>query len=239
MARKSQRGSKQEILESQIYYGLDGCWYYTGYVGVNGYGYLTIDSVRHRTHRLSYQIYKGPIPEGLYVCHKCDNRSCVNPDHLFLGTAKDNWHDCLSKGRIDFSYLSDVDGVRCVLTKNQAEEILRDWKEYPRIYFCHKFKVSRSAVSRVLNGKAYNEINNGINVSNGIRLKGKACGITKHAFDQYDLNGNLIATHYGIQAAAKAGNCNPSGLLKAAKRLTNKIGIYKGFIWKFHNLKSI
>lgn len=59
-------------------------------------------------HRVSYQIYKGPIPDGLFVCHHCDNRICVNPDHLFLGTTTDNMRDCIAKGR----FVNPINGVR-------------------------------------------------------------------------------------------------------------------------------
>lgn len=53
-------------------------------------------------HRVSWELFRGPIPNKLFVLHKCDNKNCINPDHLFLGTAKDNIHDCIRKGRAWF-----------------------------------------------------------------------------------------------------------------------------------------
>ena len=81
----------------------DGCWLWTGGLTTSGYGILYTskqDKPRRRlAHRLMYEIEHGPIPDGLFVCHRCDNPPCVNPDHLFLGTASDNMQDMLSKGR--------------------------------------------------------------------------------------------------------------------------------------------
>lgn len=80
------------------------CWYWQGSLYSNGYGYLHI-SGRGRgrktglAHKVSYSLHKGPIPEDLVVMHSCDNRSCVNPQHLSLGTRKENMQDCLKKGR--------------------------------------------------------------------------------------------------------------------------------------------
>jgi len=89
----------------------DGCWEWTaGLRGKTGYGAIKVDGKVLDAHRLSYTLHKGEIPKGMYVCHSCDNRKCVNPDHLFLGSAKDNWQDAVDKGRIknDSEYLANM-----------------------------------------------------------------------------------------------------------------------------------
>ncbi len=76
--------------------GPDECFEWTAAHDSHGYG--QIDKVG--THRVAWELAHGPIPDGLYVCHHCDNPGCVNPAHLFLGTQKDNIHDALGKGRL-------------------------------------------------------------------------------------------------------------------------------------------
>lgn len=81
----------------------EGCWEWQGSRFVSGYGKMCAPSARGRKQvkasRVCYSIHFGVIPEGLNVCHTCDNPGCVRPNHLFLGTDKDNIEDCILKGR--------------------------------------------------------------------------------------------------------------------------------------------
>ena len=75
------------------------CLIWGGYVHKNGYGIVNWKGKTARAHRVSWEISFGEIPPTMFVCHKCDNPPCVNPQHLFLGTARDNTSDMILKGR--------------------------------------------------------------------------------------------------------------------------------------------
>lgn len=75
------------------------CHLWTGHTAGNGYGSIRTEDGPRYAHRVAWELANGPIPDGLYVLHRCDTPRCVNPAHLFLGTAKDNSDDCWRKGR--------------------------------------------------------------------------------------------------------------------------------------------
>ncbi len=93
-----------EISEFWTWVGIgdpDECWEWTRMrrQGTHPYGLLYVNNRQRRAHRIAWELANGPIPDGIEVCHRCDNPPCCNPAHLFLGTQRDNMDDCVAKGR--------------------------------------------------------------------------------------------------------------------------------------------
>lgn len=96
IAKYDRRGFpiRKDVFESKFVKS-DGCWEWAGATNSSGYGSYGM----RLAHRVAFELYKSQIPDGASVCHTCDNRKCVNPDHLWLGSRKDNMRDCIQKGR--------------------------------------------------------------------------------------------------------------------------------------------
>jgi hypothetical protein len=99
----------------------DTCWLWMGCHDGCGYGMILVRGTRLKTHRYSWMLHNGEIPEGMHVCHTCDNPKCVNPAHLFLGTHLDNMRDMISKGRL--VALPGEKNGRAKLTQDDIREI--------------------------------------------------------------------------------------------------------------------
>lgn len=131
------------------------CWLWTGCLDKDGYGKFRIKKKIFRTHRISYELYVEPIPDGLYVCHHCDNPSCVNPDHLFVGTSKDNMRDMISKSH----NRKGQNNSNAKLTSKQVCEIReRIANGEKQITLAKEFGVVQTTVSSIKCRKRWKEI---------------------------------------------------------------------------------
>lgn len=140
------------------------CWIWKASVEAGGYGHIGIGrrgEGMKRCHRVSWELHIGPVPANLCVLHRCDNRRCVNPEHLFLGTKKDNSRDMAAKGRQVFQLNPErvARGERqgsAKLTEEQAREIKNsDLRQYE---VAKKYGVSLSTVNRLRCGRTWAHI---------------------------------------------------------------------------------
>lgn len=102
MPKKDERSLQERLMERVVVNELTGCWEWQGAKNNIGYGFIRDGNKMRTTHRVSYEEHIANIPQGLCVCHSCDNKKCVNPNHLWLGTVKDNMRDMIKKGRSYF-----------------------------------------------------------------------------------------------------------------------------------------
>lgn len=138
-----------------------GCWHWTAYCNAGGYGVLGSDKVRKKTilaHRVSWTLHYGDIPDGMKVCHTCDVPSCVNPDHLFLGTQAENIDDMAKKGRR--ASFKGVNNTNVTLNEIQVRVIRRllGFKKQTQQEIGDMFGVNQAAISKINRGLAWGHI---------------------------------------------------------------------------------
>lgn len=129
-----------------------GCWEWQEYL-YHGYGAFSLKNKPHRAHRISYQLFRGPTPKSLMVCHRCNNKRCVNPDHLYLGTSRNNVDDAIRDGLVAKG--SDV--ATSKLTENQVNEMRRLWRTgtVRQKNLAEIFKVDQTLVSLIIKNKIW------------------------------------------------------------------------------------
>ena len=137
----------------------DGCWLWTGSINWLGYGrFYPKHGVNKAAHRYSYELAYGPIPEGMDVLHHCDQRNCIRPDHLFLGTHTDNMRDMASKnGGVYHPFGKGAANLNAKLNEAAVLDIRARWRfrKVTARQLAAEYGVSRSLVTMIVRGKLW------------------------------------------------------------------------------------
>ena len=146
---------KERFEEKFIPVPWSGCWLWTGMLAGIGYAAIREDAAKgsrqRRASHVSYEMYKGPIPKGILVLHKCDTPECVNPEHLFLGTHLDNAKDRNAKGRQ--AHNGGEKNGQAKLTWERAEKLRSDKRPYTVL--SKEYGVSIGNISSIKNRKRW------------------------------------------------------------------------------------
>ncbi len=130
-----------------------GCWLWMSFLDRQGYGHFSMNGKSQKASRVSWELHRSKPPRNLHVCHHCDTPACVNPDHLFLGTQRDNKQDGFKKGRYQGGGLRGEDHPDHKLTRQQVAEIRSS--NLSQYKLAKIYGVDQSNISRIKSGKAW------------------------------------------------------------------------------------
>lgn len=141
----------------------NGCWIWTAAKSGTGYGRLYPgyggQGFKVAAHRFSYEHFKGKIPEGMFVCHTCDNRLCVNPAHLFVGSHTDNMNDMHSKGRGRKNYAKGGKHANAKFKDSDIPKIRGMRKnKIPFKVIAEQYNVSEYAIQDIVYGRSWSHV---------------------------------------------------------------------------------
>lgn len=139
------RDNERRLLSHAAMIPIAGCWIWLGAMGGNGYGSTWLTGRVVGAHRAAWLVWRGEIPSGKHVCHRCDVRQCINPDHLFLGTRTENMRDAVSKGRIGHHTAR--------LTFKDAEAIRGS--QARGVELAKRYGVSQNIICNIRSGRSY------------------------------------------------------------------------------------
>ena len=138
--------------------GDDECWEWQACLNsTTGYGHFAVDGTQKTAHRVLYELLNGPLEPGLYVCHRCDNRKCCNPAHLFAGTPQDNAQDMFAKGRArPRPHLGSTHKL-AKLTEEKVREMKRAYAAgvANQYELADEYGVGQALVSRIVRGLSW------------------------------------------------------------------------------------
>lgn len=157
-SRKAPNGNGDNLEQILLFHGWtvtgSGCWEWCGSLHKTGYGELWDHGLQLLAHRAAFAVWKGPVPSGIHVLHECDNRPCINPDHLFLGTNADNVRDKMVKGR----QARGSSQGNATLTEDEVRKMRDLLPDRTNKSLALEYGVDPSVISKIRHGRSWTHV---------------------------------------------------------------------------------